>query len=92
MFRFAGKTELGSPFETFASELISKYLPSPLVGIVSANPLSLAADAMRQYAFAGQPIQQSLLLNILLAGVPLALIGAISYLTALHMIRVRGKL
>jgi len=73
-------------------DLISKYLPLPLVTIASANPLSLAADAMRQYAFAGQPIQPSFLLNILLASVPLALIGAISYLTALHLVRVKGKL
>lgn len=71
---------------------VMKYLPPFMTSIVSANPLSLAADAMRQYTFAGQPIQPFFLLNILSASIPFTIIGAVSYLAVLHAIQVKGKL
>jgi ABC-type polysaccharide/polyol phosphate export permease len=73
-------------------EVIRTYLPASLVNIVSANPLSLAAEAMRQYTFAGNPIQPLFLLSILITSIPFAIVGAASYLAALHGIQVKGKL
>jgi ABC-type polysaccharide/polyol phosphate export permease len=73
-------------------DVIRNYFPPFLVNIVAANPLSLAAEAMRQYTFAGNPIQPLLLLNILITSVPFTIIGAIAYLGALHAIQVKGKL
>jgi ABC-type polysaccharide/polyol phosphate export permease len=73
-------------------EVVGKYLPSFLVNVVSANPLSLAAEAMRQYTFAGQPVQPFYLLNILIASIPLVVVGAVSYLVVLRAIQVKGKL
>jgi ABC-type polysaccharide/polyol phosphate export permease len=73
-------------------ESVQKYLPSSLIGIVSANPLSQAAEAMRQYAFAGNPIQPLALLNILIASIPFTIIGAVAYLSALRAVQRKGKL
>jgi ABC-type polysaccharide/polyol phosphate export permease len=73
-------------------EVIRRYLPPFLVNIVSVNPLSLAAEAMRRYTFAGSPIEPWSLMSPILTSIPLALIGAIAYLTALHTIQVKGKL
>jgi ABC-type polysaccharide/polyol phosphate export permease len=73
-------------------DVVKAYLPPFLLGVVSANPLSLAAEAMRQYTFAGNPIQPLFLLSILLTSIPFAAVGAASYLVALHGIQVKGKL
>jgi len=73
-------------------DVIKTYLPTFLINVVSANPLSLAAEAMRQYTFAGNPIQPVFLLSILLTSIPFAIVGAVSYLAALHGIQVKGKL
>jgi ABC-type polysaccharide/polyol phosphate export permease len=73
-------------------DTIAKYLPAPLVSFVSANPLSLAAQAMRDYAFVGNSIQPMFLVQILVTSLPFAVIGALSYLTVLRMIQARGKL
>jgi len=67
-------------------------LPQFLVNIVSMNPLSLAAEAMRQYTFAGSPVELWSLLNLLLTCMPLAIIGGLAYLGALRTIQVKGKL
>lgn len=71
---------------------VQKYLPSFLTKVVSANPLSLAAQAMRDYAFSGYPVQLSSLLNILLASLPFTIIGAAAYLFALRAIQTKGKI
>ncbi|MCW3976737.1 MAG: ABC transporter permease [Candidatus Bathyarchaeota archaeon] len=73
-------------------DVIRQYLPDFLVRIVSANPLSLAADAMRKYTFAGFPIEPWPLTTLLLASLPFTIIGALAYLAALHTIQVKGKL
>jgi ABC-type polysaccharide/polyol phosphate export permease len=73
-------------------KVIRNYLPPALVSFVSANPLSLAAEAIRSYGFEGNPIQPSLLTNLLLASIPFAVIGAAAYLTVLHIMQVKGKL
>jgi len=73
-------------------EVVRQYLPPFLVKIVSVNPLSLAAEAMRQYTFAGSPIEIWSLLLLLLTSTPLAIAGALAYLKALHSIQVKGKL
>jgi ABC-type polysaccharide/polyol phosphate export permease len=73
-------------------ETVQKYLPVYVISLVSANPLSQAAEAMRDYAFAGNPIQASVLLSILLASVPFTAIGAVSYVSALKQVQKKGKL
>lgn len=73
-------------------DVVKTYLPAFLVNIVSANPLSLAAEAMRQYTFSGNPVQPLFLLSILFTSIPFAIIGGTSYLTALRAIQVKGKL
>jgi len=73
-------------------EVIQQYLPSFLVAVASANPLSIAAEAIRQFAFEGLPIQSWFLLNMLLTSVPFAVIGALAYLTALRTIQIKGKI
>jgi len=73
-------------------DVIRQYLPQFLVNIVSMNPLSLAAEAMRQYTFAGSPVELWSLLTLLLTCMPLAIIGGLAYLGALRTIQVKGKL
>jgi ABC-type polysaccharide/polyol phosphate export permease len=73
-------------------EFVQSYLPSPLVAVVAVNPLSLAAEALRQYTFAGSPIELAFLLRILLSSVPFAVVGAFAYLGALRKMQVEGKL
>ena len=71
---------------------VQRYLPSFMTKVVSANPLSLAAQAMRDYAFSGYPVQLSSLVNILLASLPFTIIGAAAYLSALRAIQIKGKI
>jgi ABC-type polysaccharide/polyol phosphate export permease len=72
--------------------VVKTYLPSVLVTVVQANPLSLASEALRQYTFEGLPIAPLFLAQILLASLPFTLIGAFAYLTALHKMQNQGKL
>ncbi|HML03989.1 MAG TPA: ABC transporter permease [Candidatus Bathyarchaeia archaeon] len=71
---------------------IKNVLPSFLVTVVNANPLSLASGALRQYTFQGLPIQPTALLQILIASVPFVVLGAFAYLWTLHKIQIQGKL
>jgi ABC-type polysaccharide/polyol phosphate export permease len=73
-------------------DVIKNVLPAFLVTFVVANPLSLASEALRQYAFAGYAIEPSFLARIFLASIPFAILGAVAYLWALHKIQVQGKL
>jgi len=76
----------------YPMEKVAAYLPSSLLGIVSANPLSLAAQAMRDNAFGGNPIQPLSLLYILLTSLPFTVIGAVAYFMALRAVQRKGKL
>jgi ABC-type polysaccharide/polyol phosphate export permease len=73
-------------------EFIQNYLPPFLVTVVSANPLSLAAEALRQYTFAGAPIELVFLAKILLASMPFTIVGAFAYFSALRSFQVKGKI
>ncbi len=73
-------------------QVIERYLPRFLVIVAAANPLSLAAEAIRQYAFMGTTIQPYFLSMMLLASIPLALLGALAYMLALRKFQVKGKL
>jgi ABC-type multidrug transport system permease subunit len=73
-------------------EVIQNYLPAFLVVIAEANPLSLAAEALRQYTFAGVPIELGFLMKILLSSIPFTVVGAFAYLGALRKLQVKGKL
>ena len=72
--------------------VMEKYLPAILVTVASANPLSIAAEALREFAFSGYPIQPSILVNMILTSIPFALFGAFAYSRALHKLQVKGKL
>jgi hypothetical protein len=76
----------------YPMNIVKNYFPAFLTSIVSANPLSLAAEAMRQYTFLGYPVQPFFLLNILLASLPFTIIGAVAYLVALRTIQTKGKM
>ncbi|MEM4704547.1 MAG: hypothetical protein QXJ02_05715, partial [Candidatus Bathyarchaeia archaeon] len=76
----------------YPMEYVASYLPTPLLSVVSANPLSLAAQAMRENAFKGLPIQPSLLLSILVTSLPFAVVGALAYFMALRAVQTKGKL
>lgn len=73
-------------------DVVRQYLPPFLVSVVLANPLSLAAEAMREYTFLGAPIQPWVLVNIFLTSIPFTIVGGLAYLWALHTIQVKGKL
>jgi ABC-type polysaccharide/polyol phosphate export permease len=73
-------------------EVVSNYLPSILASIATANPLSLAAYALRQYTFAGLPIELGLLGQLVFSAVPFALIGAVTYYWALRRYQIQGKI
>jgi len=73
-------------------DVIQGFLPPPLVTVVAANPLSLAAQALRQYTFAGTPIEPVFLAKILLASIPFTVLGALAYLGALRKLQIKGKL
>ncbi len=71
---------------------VQEYLPPAVVSFVAANPLSLAAEALREYTFNGVPIAPALLVKIFAASLPFAIVGAVAYFGALHKLRVQGKL
>jgi ABC-type polysaccharide/polyol phosphate export permease len=73
-------------------EFVQRYLPSIMVPAVAANPLSLAAEALRQYTFAGVPIEPGHLGRILLTSAPFAVIGGLAYLSTLRKIQNEGKI
>lgn len=73
-------------------EVVRKYLPSILVNVVQANPLSLASEALRQYTFEGLSIAPLFLAEILLASLPFTVIGGFAYLRTLHKMQELGKL
>src|SRR5208337_5184878 len=62
-------------------QTVRNYHPPFLTSIVSANPLSLAAQAMR-IAFTGNSVPPSSLINILLASLPFTIIGGVAYFIA----------
>ena len=73
-------------------ENIQKSLPPFLVILVSWNPISLAAEALRQYAFAGHAVDFTFLARIFVASVPFTIIGGLLYLGVLRKIQTQGKL
>lgn len=72
-------------------DVIQQHLPPFFVTLAEANPLSLAAEALRQYTFTGAPIETGLLTRILLASAPFAVIGALAYYAALYRFQVNGR-
>jgi ABC-type multidrug transport system permease subunit len=76
----------------YPREVISQYLPSFVVGIAEANPLSLAAEAIRQFGFGGMPMQPLFLARMLVTGLPFAVLGFFTYSMALRLVKIRGKL
>lgn len=75
----------------YPAKAIEQYLPGPIAAIAENNPLSLAASVLRNSAFAGNPLDTSVLVSLLATSLPLAAIGAIAYWTILRTMRLRGK-
>ncbi len=73
-------------------EIVRNSLPPLLVTVAEENPLSLAAEAIRQYTFAGAPIEIGFLAKILVASIPFAIVGAVAYFGALRKLQINGKL
>jgi ABC-type polysaccharide/polyol phosphate export permease len=76
----------------YPKSILEQYLPAVLVNVASVNPLSVAAEALRDFAFAGNPIQGSLMLSLLVTSIPFAIIGAVAYHRTLHNLQMKGKL
>jgi ABC-type polysaccharide/polyol phosphate export permease len=76
----------------YPKEVLAQYLPSFLVNVASVNPLSVAAEALREFAFKGNPIQPNAIITLILTSIPFAIFGALAYYRALHKFQVKGKL
>jgi ABC-type polysaccharide/polyol phosphate export permease len=76
----------------YPKQVLAQYLPSFLVNVASVNPLSVAAEALREFAFEGNSIQPSIMMTLVLTSIPFAMIGALAYHRALHNLQVKGKL
>ena len=75
----------------YPAQLISQYLPGPIATIAEYNPLSLAATALRNSAFGPGPLDLTLLSNLLVTSLPLAVLGALSYWLILRNLGIKGK-
>lgn len=73
-------------------QVMEQYLPAVLVNIASVNPLSIAAEALREFAFKGAPIQMITIVNLVFTSVPFAMIGAIAYYKTIKNLQAKGKL
>jgi ABC-type polysaccharide/polyol phosphate export permease len=76
----------------YPQQVLAQYIPSFLVNVASANPLSVAAEALREFAFKGNSIQPNAIITLILTSIPFALFGALAYYRALHKFQVKGKL
>jgi len=76
----------------YPQQVLAQYLPSFLVNVASVNPLSVAAEALREFAFKGNPFQPNIMITLILTSIPFAMLGALAYYRALHNLQVKGKL
>lgn len=76
----------------YPREILQLYLPSEIVTLASINPLSVAAETLREFIFEGSTIQLKIMFNLVFTSVPFALLGAFAYYRALHTLQVKGKL
>lgn len=76
----------------YPRQVMELYLPSILVNVASVNPLSAAAEALRNFVFGGSPIQPSIMMDLILTSIPFAILGAFAYYRALRNLQVKGKL
>jgi ABC-type polysaccharide/polyol phosphate export permease len=76
----------------YPQQVMALYLPSILVNVASANPLSIAAEALRSFVFGGLPIQPNIMMSLILTSIPFAILGAFVYYKALQNLQKKGKL
>jgi ABC-type polysaccharide/polyol phosphate export permease len=76
----------------YPRQVMELYLPPMLVNVASINPLSVAAEALRNFVFGGSPIQSSIMVNLILTSIPFAILGAVAYYRALQNLQAKGKL
>jgi ABC-type polysaccharide/polyol phosphate export permease len=76
----------------YPRQVMELYLPSVLVNVASVNPLSVAAEALRDFVFGGTPIQPGIMVNLILTSIPFAILGAFAYYEALQNLQIKGKL
>ncbi len=75
----------------YPSQTITRFLPGVIASLAEANPLSLAARALRESAFGGSPLAPGLLFELFATSLPLAILGALAYWIILRTIKIRGK-
>ncbi len=75
----------------YPAQTITTFLPGPVAAIAQYNPLSLAAGALRDSGFGGNPLNLNVLGTLLAASLPLAALGDTAYWVILRTIRLRGK-
>ena len=75
----------------FPTETFTRYMPGPVAALAQANPLSLAVAAMRGSVFGTSPLDMSLLGNLVITTLPLAIAGVLAYWIILRRIRLYGK-
>ncbi len=76
----------------YPAQILEDNLPPLLAAVAKANPLSLASEALRNYTFKGMPINIELLVSILATSIPFAVVGALSYRSALRRLQINGKI
>lgn len=76
----------------YPRQVMAMVLPKILVDAASVNPLSIAAEALREFVFKGSAIQPNIFLALFLSSMPFALIGAIAYHRTLCNLQIKGKL
>jgi len=76
----------------YPRQIMERYLPSILVDVASINPLSIAAEALREFTFKGYPVQPNVILNLAVTSLPFTILGALAYYRALHNLQLKGKL
>ncbi len=75
----------------YPASVIASVLPGPVATIAQGNPLSLAAQMLRDSVFGGSPLDLGLLGALLATSFPLVVMGVLAYWVILRRIRLWGK-
>ncbi len=75
----------------YPASVIASVLPGPVAAIAQGNPLSLAAQMLRDSVFGGSPLDFGLLGALLATSFPLVVMGVLAYWVILRRIRLWGK-
>ena len=82
---------LGLSTVFYPVQTMRAVLPSPVVSVVLANPLSQAADALRDVAGSSPAISPGVVLGVVTTSLLLMLVGAVGYRHVFAKVREDGK-